>query len=316
MSKVVLIAGRASSYLATEIAGILGPKKADLINVDILTFSDKEFVPQITQSIRGKNVFIIQSTFEPVDNLIEAIFLGDAAMRGSAKSITFVNPYYGFGRQERKDKPRVPISAKVVAGMIEHEGHFNRVITMDLHADQIEGYFDIPVDNIYASAIFIPYIKSLNLPNLLIASPDTGGSKRANKYANWLDCEMVLCYKNREIANQVKTMTLIGDVRGKDVVLVDDIFDTGNTLIKASNLMIDNGARSVRGVITHPVMSGLSYEEIENSKFTEVVVCNTIPLQKGRPCSKIKVLTTANLFADVIWRISTNQSLSCLFLKK
>lgn len=315
MSKVVLLSGRATSYLAKEIAGILGPKKVELINVDVTVFSDKEFIPQISESIRGRNVFIIQSTFEPVENLFEAILLGDAAMRASSRTRTFINPYYGFGRQERKDKPRVPITAKVVAGMIENEGQFDRVITMDLHADQIEGYFNIPLDNLYASAIFVPYIESLNLPNLIVASPDTGGTKRVQKYLKLLDSEgMAMCYKNRISANKIDKMMLIGDVKNKNVVLVDDILDTGGTFVKASELIMEHGAKSVRGFITHPVMSGDSYELIENSKFTEIAFLNTVPLQKGRPSSKIKVLSTAKLFADVIERISRNESISSLFL--
>lgn len=314
MSKNVIICGRASKYLATQVADILGKSKAEFIDVEVTVFADKEFVPQITKSIRGKDVYVIQSTFQPYENLMEAIFLGDASMRASARSITLLSPYLCGGRQERKDKPRVPISAKAIARMIECEGHYNRIITMDLHADQIEGYFDIPVDNLYSSAILVPYLKNLNLSNLIIASPDSGGTKRANKYANLLGVEMVMCYKDRSKANEIKSMKLIGDVFGKDVVLVDDIWDTGNTLVTAANIMMEKGAKSVRAAVAHPVASGNAYNLIENSILLEIIVCNTIPLKEGERKRKITVLSTAELFADVIWRISTNESISSLFL--
>lgn len=305
--KVNIFSGSASRYLAQKIAQEYGK---ELGNEIVAKFSDGEFQPSFEETIRGSDVFIIQSTFAPSDNLMELLLMIDAAKRASSKQVVAVIPYFGFARQDRKDKPRVPIGAKLIANLLTAAG-VDRVITMDLHADQIQGFFDVPVDHMYASSIFVPYIKSLNLPNLVMASPDTGGTRRAGAYAKFLNCEMVICYKQRIKANEVERMVLIGDVKGKDVVLVDDIIDTGGTITKAAKMMIDNGASSVRGLCTHPILSGKAYERIEKSCFDELVVSDTIPLKKES--SKIKVLSTARLFADVIKRVNNHESISTHF---
>ncbi|MBW6480211.1 MAG: ribose-phosphate pyrophosphokinase [Bacteroidales bacterium] len=305
--KVNIFSGSASRYLAQKIAQEYGK---ELGNEIVAKFSDGEFQPSFEETIRGSDVFIIQSTFAPSDNLMELLLMIDAAKRASSKQVVAVIPYFGFARQDRKDKPRVPIGAKLIANLLTAAG-VDRVITMDLHADQIQGFFDVPVDHMYASSIFVPYIKSLNLPNLVMASPDTGGTRRAGAYAKFLNCEMVICYKQRIKANEVERMVLIGDVKGKDVVLVDDIIDTGGTITKAAKMMIDNGASSVRGLCTHPILSGNAYERIEKSCFDELVVSDTIPLKKES--SKIKVLSTARLFADVIKRVNNHESISTHF---
>jgi ribose-phosphate pyrophosphokinase len=305
--KVNIFSGSASRYLAQKIAQEYG--KA-LGNEIVAKFSDGEFQPSFEETIRGSDVFIIQSTFAPSDNLMELLLMIDAAKRASSKQVVAVIPYFGFARQDRKDKPRVPIGAKLIANLLTAAG-VNRVITMDLHADQIQGFFDVPVDHMYASSIFVPYVKSLNLPNLVMASPDTGGTRRAGAYAKFLNCEMVICYKQRIKANEVERMVLIGDVKDKDVVLVDDIIDTGGTITRAAKMMIENGARSVRGLCTHPILSGKAYERIEKSYFDELIVTDTIPLKKES--SKIKVLSTARLFADVIKRVNNHESISTHF---
>lgn len=305
--KVNIFSGSASRYLAQKISQEYGK---ELGNEIVAKFSDGEFQPSFEETIRGSDVFIIQSTFAPSDNLMELLLMIDAAKRASSKQVVAVIPYFGFARQDRKDKPRVPIGAKLIANLLTAAG-VDRVITMDLHADQIQGFFDVPVDHMYASSIFVPYIKSLNLPNLVMASPDTGGTRRAGAYAKFLNCEMVICYKQRIKANEVERMVLIGDVKGKDVVLVDDIIDTGGTITKAAKMMIDNGASSVRGLCTHPILSGKAYERIEKSCFDELVVSDTIPLKKES--SKIKVLSTARLFADVIKRVNNHESISTHF---
>jgi ribose-phosphate pyrophosphokinase len=305
--KVNIFSGSASRYLAQKIAQEYG--KA-LGNEIVAKFSDGEFQPSFEETIRGSDVFIIQSTFAPSDNLMELLLMIDAAKRASSKQVVAVIPYFGFARQDRKDKPRVPIGAKLIANLLTAAG-VDRVITMDLHADQIQGFFDVPVDHMYASSVFVPYIKSLNLPNLVMASPDTGGTRRAGAYAKFLNCEMVICYKQRIKANEVERMVLIGDVKGKDVVLVDDIIDTGGTITKAAKMMIDHGASSVRGLCTHPILSGKAYERIEKSCFDELIVTDTIPLKKE--INKIKVLSTARLFADVIKRVNNHESISTHF---
>lgn len=305
--KVNIFSGSASRYLAQKISQEYGK---ELGNEIVAKFSDGEFQPSFEETIRGSDVFIIQSTFAPSDNLMELLLMIDAAKRASSKQVVAVIPYFGFARQDRKDKPRVPIGAKLIANLLTAAG-VDRVITMDLHADQIQGFFDVPVDHMYASSIFVPYIKSLNLPNLVMASPDTGGTRRAGAYAKFLNCEMVICYKQRIKANEVERMVLIGDVKGKDVVLVDDIIDTGGTITKAAKMMIDHGASSVRGLCTHPILSGKAYERIEKSYFDELVVSDTIPLKKES--SKIKVLSTARLFADVIKRVNNHESISTHF---
>lgn len=305
--QVKLFSGRATSYLAERIAASYGQKLGE---IQVTVFSDGEFTASYEENLRGNDVFIIQSTFPPAENLLELLLLVDAARRASARHIIVVMPYFGFARQDRKDKPRVPITAKLIANLLTAAG-VQRLITIDLHADQIQGFFDIPVDHLYASSIFLPHIKSLNLPNLVFASPDTGGTRRAAAYAKAMDTGFVICYKQRAKANLVETMQLIGDVRGKDVILLDDIIDTGGTITKAAQLMIDNGASSVRAVCTHPILSGNAYERLEQSAFTEVVVTDTIPLK--RPSDKIKVLTTADMLADVIKRVNKYESISSLF---
>lgn len=304
---VHIFSGTASRYLSQQIADEYGKP---LGNEIVEKFSDGEFQPSFEETVRGSDVFIIQSTFAPSDNLMELLLMVDAAKRASAKQVVAVIPYFGFARQDRKDKPRVPIGAKLIANLLTAAG-VGRVITMDLHADQIQGFFDVPVDHMYASSIFVPYIKNLNLPKLVMASPDTGGTRRAGAYAKFLNCEMVVCYKQRAKANVVERMVLIGDVKGKDVVLVDDIIDTGGTITKAAQMMMENGARSVRGVCTHPILSGCAVERIAQSPFDEFIITDTIPLRQE--CDKITVLTTAKLFADVIKRVSNFESISSHF---
>lgn len=303
-----LFSGSATRYLAEKIADAYGEP---LGNVALSKFSDGEFQPSFEESIRGRDIFLIQSTFAPTDNLFELLLMIDAAKRASAKKIVAVIPYFGFARQDRKDKPRVAIGAKLVANLLTTAG-VKRIVTMDLHADQIQGFFEVPVDHLYASTLFTEYIKSLNLPNLIIAAPDTGGTKRANSYAKHLGVDMAICYKHRKIANQIESMTLIGDVKGKDVILIDDIIDTGGTLVKATEIMLEQGATSVRAMCTHPVLSGPAYDRINASGLTELVVTDTIPLK--HESSKIKVLSTAPLFADVISRIQNLQSISTHFI--
>jgi ribose-phosphate pyrophosphokinase len=259
---------------------------------------------------RGSELFIIQSTFSPVDNLFELLLLIDAAKRASAHHIYAVIPYFGFARQDRKSKPRVAIGAKLVANLLSAAG-VDRVITMDLHSDQIQGFFDVPVDHLYASTIFVPYLSNLNLPNLIVASPDTGGTKRANAYAKFLNCDLVICYKQRVQPNKVGSMMLIGDVKGKDVVLLDDIIDTAGTISKAADLIMESGANSVRAMCTHPILSSNAIENIEKSSLIEVIVTDTIPLKQTS--SKITVLSTADLFADVIHRNIRCESISTHF---
>lgn len=304
---VNIFSGSASRYLAKEIADEYGKS---LGNEIVAKFSDGEFQPSFEETIRGSDVFIIQSTFAPSDNLMELLLMIDAAKRASSKQVVAVIPYFGFARQDRKDKPRVPIGAKLIANLLTAAG-VDRIITMDLHADQIQGFFDVPVDHMYASSVFVPYIKSLDLPNLVMASPDTGGTRRAGAYAKFLNCEMVICYKQRIKANEVERMVLIGDVKGKDVVLVDDIIDTAGTITKAAKMMMDHGATSVRALCTHPILSGKAFERIEKSCFDELIVTDTIPLRKESP--KIKVLSTAKLFADVIKRVNNHESISSHF---
>ena len=297
-----------SQELATHIAKAFG---VDLGNVITSTYSDGEFQPSFEESVRGSRVFIIGSTFPNSDHLMEMLLMLDAAKRASARHITAVLPYFGWARQDRKDKPRVPIAAKLVAKMLETAGA-TRIITMDLHADQIQGFFEKPVDHLYASTIFLPYVKSLNLSNLTIASPDMGGSKRAYAYSKALKSDVVICYKQRAKANIISHMELIGDVTGKNVVLVDDMIDTAGTLTKAADLMIEKGALSVRAICTHALLSGKAYERLEDSKLEELIVTDSIPvLEKS---SKIKVLSCADLFSDVMTRVHQNTSISSKFL--
>jgi ribose-phosphate pyrophosphokinase len=296
---------------------VLGKKIAasygiPLGNVITSTYSDGEFQPSFEESIRGTRVFLIGSTNPGPENLMELLLMLDAAKRASARHITAVIPYFGWARQDRKDKPRVPIAAKLVAKMLETAGA-TRIITMDLHADQIQGFFDIPVDHLYSSSVFIPYIQSLNLPNLTIASPDMGGSNRANTYAKFLNSEIVVCYKHREKANEVGKMLLIGDVKGKDVVLVDDMVDTAGTLTKAAEVMIESGANSVRAICTHGVFSGPAYERIDKSPLIEIAVTDTI--LKDHQSDKVNIISIADLFASSIEAVLKNESISKHYLR-
>ena len=295
---------------------VLGKKIADsfgipLGNVITSTYSDGEFQPSFEESVRGTRVFLIGSTNPGPENLMELLLMLDAAKRASARHITAVIPYFGWARQDRKDKPRVPIAAKLVAKMLETAGA-TRIITMDLHADQIQGFFEKPVDHMFASTIFLPYLRSLNLDNLTIASPDMGGSKRAYAYSKALESDVVICYKQRAKANVISHMELIGDVTGKNVVLVDDMVDTAGTLTKAADLMMERGALSVRAICTHPILSGNAYERLENSKLEELIVTDSIPVSQESP--KIRVLSCAELFADVMTKVHQNQSISSKFI--
>ena len=307
-SQVKIFSGTESAYLAQKIAKAYG---GELGAMEVSRFSDGEFQPSFEETVRGCDVFIVQSTFPPADNLFELLLMVDAAKRASAKEVIAVMPYFGFARQDRKDKPRVAIGAKLVANLLSAAG-VTRIITMDLHADQIQGFFDVPVDHLYASSLFLPYIQSLNLPRLTRAAPDMGGSKRANAYAKYLNSEIVICYKQRKKANVIDSMTVIGDVEGRDIVLVDDLVDTGGTLAKAADMMLDKGAKSVRAVCTHPVLSGKAYENIEKSGIVELVVTDTIPLTQQS--SKIKVLSVADLFADVLGKVHNYESISSTFI--
>lgn len=303
-SNIKIFSGTTSLYLSEQIAKAYG---TTLGNVTMNHYSDGEYQPSLNETVRGDYVFIVQSTFTPADNLLELLLMIDASRRASAYKIAAVIPYFGFARQDRKDKPRVAIGAKLIANLLTKAG-VDRIITMDLHADQIQGFFDVPVDHLYSSTIFVPFINSLKLENLVIASPDIGGSKRANTYSKFLQVPMVICHKYREKANEVSEMTVIGDVKGKNVIIIDDIIDTAGTLSKAADLMMGQGALSVRAFITHPVLSGPAYDRISESKLTELYVTDTIPLKKPHP--KIKVLTVANLFAEVIKKVFTCQSIS------
>ncbi len=305
---VSIFAGRATTELGRKIAEAYGKP---LGNSSVVEFSDREFQPSYDESIRGHHVFIVQSTMPPTDNLMELLLMIDAAKRASAHKVIAVIPYFGWARQDRKDQPRVSIGAKLVANLLAATG-VNRIITLDLHADQIQGFFDIPVDALYASSLFIDHIKKMEIPDLLIASPDIGGSKRASAYAKRLDCDLAICHKQRSRANVVDSMTLIGDVKDKNVIIMDDIIDTAGTMVKAGQLIMDNGAKSVRAFATHAVCSGPAMERIQNSVFEEVWVTDSIPLRKDAS-PKIKVISTAQLFADVIHRIENYESISSLF---
>jgi len=309
MPNVKIFSGSNSKYLAEKIAQAYGNRLGDSV---FQKFNDGEMSPYYDESVRGCDVFIIQSTFAPADNIIELLLLVDAAKRASADSVTVVVPYFGYARQDRKDKPRIAIAAKLMANLITAAGA-DRLMTCDLHADQIQGFFDIPVDHLDGTTIFVPYLRSLELDNILFASPDVGGVKRTRNYASYFSADMVVCDKHRERANEVASMQLIGDVTDANVVLVDDLIDTGGTIAKAAKLIMDNGAKSVRAVCTHPVLSGKAYENIESSVLDELVVTDTIPLKNK--ISKIKELTVSTLFAKAIRKIHDHESISSLFIK-
>lgn len=307
---VKIFSGRATHYLGEKIAASYGIAMGDQ---DILQFKDGEFEPCFNDSIRGDDVFIVQSTFPPADNLMELLLMIDAAKRASAKRIVAVIPYFGWARQDRKVKPRVPIGAKLVANLLEAAG-VTRIMTMDLHADQIQGFFNIPVDHLYSSYLFLDYLKELNLPNLVMATPDVGGTRRANAYAKQLNVDLAICYKQRKtgVANAIESMTVIGDVKGKDVVMVDDMVDTGGTLCKAAEMFMEHGANSVRACITHPLLSGDAHAKIKNSQLKELVVTDTIPLREEN--NRITVLSVAELFADIIAKAHNYESISSKFI--
>jgi ribose-phosphate pyrophosphokinase len=305
---VKIFSGRASVCLAEKIAAKYGVSLGD---VNVMEFSDGEFQPSFEETVRGQDIFIVQSTMPPSDNLFEMLLMVDAARRASARKIIAVVPYFGFARQDRKDKPRVAIGAKLIANMLMAAG-VDRIMTMDLHADQIQGFFEVPVDHLFASTIFFPEMEKLDNGNLIMAAPDAGGAKRANSYAKKLNTGLAICHKHRKKANEVAEMTVIGDVEGKDVILIDDMCDTAGTLTKAADLFIERGAKSVRAFCTHAVLSGPAYERIVQSKLTELIVTDTIPLKQQ--CDKIRVLTVADLFSDVIRRMVNNQSISSHFV--
>jgi ribose-phosphate pyrophosphokinase len=304
-----VFSGTNSRYLAEKICESL---KCPLGKMKIEHFSDGEFSVSYEESIRGQYVYLVQSTFPNSDNLMELLLMIDAAKRASAYKVIAVIPYFGWARQDRKDKPRVSIAAKLIADMLSVAG-VDRVITMDLHADQIQGFFNVPVDHLYGSTIFIPFIKSLNIENLVIASPDVGGSKRAGSYSKHLGVPMVLCHKTREKANVVGEMTIIGDVEGKDVIITDDMVDTAGTLCMAADLMMKNGAKSVRAIVTHGVMSGEATQRVMDSALSEIVFTDSIPFD-CKKCDKVRILSIADMFADTIYRVQEHKSISEQYL--
>ncbi len=305
---IKMFSGNANTALAEKIAESYGQKLGDIL---IQKFSDGEFQPVFKESIRGEYVFLIQSTCAPTDNLMELLLMIDAARRASAAYITAVIPYFGFARQDRKDKPRVAIGSKLIANLLTHAGA-NRVMTMDLHAPQIQGFFDIPVDHLDSSAVFIPYINEIKTEDTIFAAPDVGSTNRTREFATYFGFDMVICDKQRKRANEIASMTVIGDVSGKDVILIDDICDTAGTLTKSASMLIEKGAKSVRAFCTHPVLSGNAYTNIENSVLTELVVTDTIPLKQQS--AKIKVLSTADWFAIAIRNAHESKSISSLFV--
>lgn len=307
---IKVFAGTKSQYMGEEICENLG---FQLGKMNITHFADGEFEVSFEESIRGCEVYLVQSTFPNCDNLMELLLMIDAAKRASAKSVIAVLPYFGWARQDRKDKPRVSIAAKLVSDILVTAGA-DRIITMDLHADQIQGFFNIPVDHLYASSVFLPYIQSLNLPDLVIATPDVGGAKRANNYAKYLNVPLVLCHKQRAKANVVASMTVIGDVKGKNVVLIDDMVDTAGTIAKAADLLLAEGAKSVRALASHAIMSDPASERVDNSGLTEMIFTNSIPFNKN--CKKAHIISVARLFADTIRRVHNYESISSQYLIK
>lgn len=308
--KLKFFACRQSRYLAEKIARSFGIELGDS---SVLEFSDGEFQPAFNESIRGCTVFIVQSTFPPAENLMELLLMIDAAHRASAHRVIAVMPYFGWARQDRKDRPRVSIGAKLVANLLRAAG-VDRIMTMDLHADQIQGFFDIPVDHLYASGIFVPYIKQLGIENLSIAAPDMGGAKRANAYSQHLKAPMIISHKQREKANVVGQMTAIGEVADRNIIIMDDMIDTAGTIVKAADMFMERGARSVRACVTHPLLSGPAYDRINASALKEVIVTDTIPLKQTEDLSKFTVLSVADLFADVIERVHNYKEISSRFI--
>ncbi len=306
---VKIFSGRATTYLSEKIANAYGEP---LGTVNYQQFSDGEMSPFIGESVRGHDVFIVQSTFAPADNFMELLLMIDAAKRASALNVNVIIPYFGYARQDRKDKPRVAIAAKLIANLLSAAGA-NRIMTCDLHADQIQGFFDIPVDHLDGNYIFVPYLKSLNLENIIFATPDVGGIKRARSFAKFFNADLAVCDKYRKEANKIESMRLIGEVEGKDVILIDDLVDTAGTICKAAALLKEKGASTVRAICTHPVLSGNAYENIQNSVLEELVVSDTIPLKQQTP--KIKVLTVSDLFAKAIRKIHDHESISSLFIR-
>lgn len=309
-SDIKVFAGSQSRPLGEKICEKLG---VTLGHMNIEHFADGEFSVSFEESIRGADVFLVQSTMPSSANLMELLLMMDAAKRASAKSINAVVPYFGWARQDRKDKPRVAIGAKLIADMMGVAG-MTRLVTMDLHADQIQGFFDVPVDHLYGSTVFVDYVKSLKLDDLVIASPDVGGVKRANSYAKYFEVPLVICHKFRERANEIAEMRVIGDVEGKDVILIDDMADTAGTITKAADMMMANGAKSVRAIVTHAIFSHPAQERIEESALTEIIFTDSIPLKKDSP--KFKVLTVADLFAKAVDHVITNESISSMFIMK
>ena len=310
LSPYKVFAGTNSEYMAKEICENLG---VELGKMNIQHFADGEFEVSFEESIRGRDVYLVQSTFANSDNLMELLLMIDAARRASARTVIAVMPYFGWARQDRKDKPRVSIAAKLVANLLSVAG-VDRLITMDLHADQIQGFFDVPVDHLYASNVFIPYIQNLNLPDLVIATPDVGGAKRSNSYAKYLNVPLVLCHKQRAKANVVEKMTVIGDVKDKNVILIDDMVDTAGTTTKAADLMMENGAKSVRALCSHAVMSDPATQRVLDSSLTEIIFTNSIPYHRENP--KATILSVAPLFADTIRRVHQCESISSQYLIK
>jgi len=310
MSTVKIFSGSGSEEVARKIANEFGKP---LGKGKLGKFSDGELSFRYTETVRGSDVYIVQSTVNGSDNLIELFLMIDAAKRASAKHVNVVIPYYGYARQDRKDKPRIAVSAKLMANLLTASGA-SRVVSCDLHAGQIQGFFDIPLDHLNGSSVFVPYVKKLNLENVIFASPDAGGTERVRDYAKYFDCEFVICDKTREKANEVKSVEVIGEVKDKDVIIVDDLIDTGGTIAMASNVIMDKGAKSVRAIITHPVLSGNAEENLENSSLIELVVTDSIPLNIRN--KKIKVLSIAGLFAKAIRKIHENESTSSLFINR
>tara|TARA_B100001750_G_scaffold237429_1_gene242538 strand:+ start:600 stop:1535 length:936 start_codon:yes stop_codon:yes gene_type:complete len=308
-SDIKIFSCRNTIDLAKDIAKSCG---LDLGKVSIVDFSDGECEPSFDETVRGKEVYIVQSIIPPAENLMELLLMVDAAKRASAKSIIAVVPYFGYARQDKKGKPRVPIGAKLVSNLLIAAG-VNRIMTMDLHADQIQGFFEVPVDHLFASTIFVPYIQSLGLERLTIASPDIGGARMANAYARFLNAEVVICYKHREKPNEISKLMLIGEVKDKNVILVDDIVDTAGTISKASDMMIEQGAKSVRAICTHGVLSGNALDKIGESKMLELIISDTIP-NKNKGSKKVKILTVSNLFGDVIKKVHAKESISNSFI--